>query len=109
MSASIRETVDLGRYPIDRLDSDEGRALVELMQAALTENGACELPGFRTPDAINDAVTLARANRDDAFRMDQEHDIEFTDAEPTALAEHDIHRYRVRTAKGGTAYLSQGR
>ena len=57
MSASIRETVDFARCPIDLLDSDEGRALVEQMQAALTENGACELPGFLTPDAIDDAVT----------------------------------------------------
>lgn len=104
MTPAIDETVDLSRYPIDRLDSDSGRALLARVRGALAENGACELPGFLTAAAIQVAIDLAGANRGTAFRMEQEHDIEFTDADPATLPTNDIHRHRVRTAKGGIAY-----
>lgn len=96
--------IDLIRYPIDRLDTGIGATLIATAREALAENGACELPGFLTTSAVDEAVVLAEAKRHQAFRMEQEHDIEFSDHDPATLAPTDIHSSRVRTAKGGIAY-----
>jgi hypothetical protein len=44
-------SVDLARYPITRLASAEGRALLARCHEALAATGACELPGFLTAEA----------------------------------------------------------
>jgi hypothetical protein len=44
-------SVDLARYPIERLAAPEGRALVAGCRAQLAATGACELEGFLTPEA----------------------------------------------------------
>lgn len=49
--------IDLDRYPMHPLDSDSGQRLVAHCRAQLAIDGACELPGFLTPDATQ---TMAR-------------------------------------------------
>jgi hypothetical protein len=44
--------VDLGRYPLDRLDSAEGRDMAGRIRAELAERGGCRLPGFLTPEGL---------------------------------------------------------
>jgi hypothetical protein len=51
------DLVDRARYPVDALDDDTGRALVEGCRAQLAADGACELPGFL---AAESAALLAR-------------------------------------------------
>lgn len=49
--------IDRERYPIDRLESPEGRALVATAREQLARDGACELPGFLRPEAT---LSMAR-------------------------------------------------
>lgn len=55
------ELIDGERYPIDRLDSPEGRALVERCRSQLRDAGACELPGFVRPDVVSELSAEASA------------------------------------------------
>ncbi len=51
MVQTAADLVDLGRYPIDRLDSEPGLALVRDCRAQLAASNSCVLQGF-----INDGV-----------------------------------------------------
>jgi hypothetical protein len=51
-TAAAAELVDRDRYPIAELDEPAGRAFVERCRVQLADVGACELPGFLTPDAV---------------------------------------------------------
>ncbi len=100
---SLGQIVDLDRYPIDRLDSSGGEALVAEARAALGELGACDLRGFLRPEAIAAAVEGALAVRDKAYRTEQTHDVEFSGLAADSLAEDDPRRTRIRSGKEGTA------
>jgi hypothetical protein len=99
----LTEVVNLDRYPIHALDSDVGKALVEHARTALRAVGACDLPGFLRPAAIDAAVASALAVRDRAYRTEQTHDIEFSGLAPESLAGDDPRRTRIRSGKEGTA------
>jgi len=101
---TLSELVDLDRYPIHDLDAGPGAAVVERARAALREIGACDLPGFLRAEAVAEAVADALAVRGDAYRTEQDHDIEFSGLATGSLAEDDPRRTRVRSAKEGTAY-----
>ncbi|MEQ8369635.1 MAG: hypothetical protein RIE31_09010 [Alphaproteobacteria bacterium] len=47
-----RDLIDIERYPIDRLDSVEGQALVAACRADLKARALCRLPGFIRPAAL---------------------------------------------------------
>jgi len=49
---AVTDDVDLARYPIERLDAPDGRALVARCRASLAADGACELEGFLHPEAV---------------------------------------------------------
>jgi hypothetical protein len=95
--------VDLGRYPVDRIDSAEGEALVESAREALHAVGACDLPGFLLPEAVSAAVASALSVRSKAYRTEQTHDIEFSGLAADSLAADDPRRTRIRSGKEGTA------
>ncbi len=57
--------IDQGRYPVTRLDSAEGSALVARARAQLAADGACELPAFLRADAL---VRMQREAREIAPR-----------------------------------------
>jgi hypothetical protein len=48
----MREILDLERYPVDRLGTSAGDALVASCQAELAAEGMFNLPGFVRPDVI---------------------------------------------------------
>jgi hypothetical protein len=102
-SPPLEQIVDLGRYPIDRLGDPAGCALVARARAGLREAGACDLPGFLLPAAIDAAVESALSVRGRAFRTEQTHDVEFSGLPAESLPEGDPRRTRIRSAKSGTA------
>ena len=53
--------VDLERYPLDRLDSPAGMALVESVRAQMARDSGAHLPGFLRPSGL--AACLAEAER----------------------------------------------
>ena len=57
--ATALELVDLERYPLNDLDSEQGRALVVEMREALERTGAASLPGFLRADALAEMVAEA--------------------------------------------------
>ena len=59
--ASATDLIDVERYPIDRLDSPDGRALVERCRRQLREAGACELPGFLRREVVTELAAEATA------------------------------------------------
>ncbi len=64
--------VDLVRYPVDRLDTAEGRAMVGALRQSLADTGLAQLPGFVKPEIIermtHDALTLrADAHLEDVW------------------------------------------
>lgn len=69
----LAEVVDLDRYPIHRLDSGRGEALVAFCRAALAFEGACQLPGFLRPEAVRSLVAEAGRARGRAHRTDDVH------------------------------------
>lgn len=54
-----RELIDVERYPVDRLEEPDGRALVEECRRQLAATGAAELPGFLRPDVVADLAREA--------------------------------------------------
>jgi len=59
--ADIGELVDLDTYPLDNLDSGQGRMLVTSIQASLEADGAASLPNFLRPWALEMMVAEAEA------------------------------------------------
>ena len=66
----IEKIVNLERYPLDRLDSDDGRAFVDACHAQLDASGACLLPDFIQPAALEQALTEADAVVGQGFQVD---------------------------------------
>ncbi len=60
--SQLNRFVDLDRYPIHRLEHDEGRSLVSKCRQEIAGNSFCALPGFILPEALallsREAVSL---------------------------------------------------
>lgn len=97
------DAVDLDTYPIHDLDSDRGHTLVHACRAELTANGACNLPGFITPAAVEAMVALADQLSSKAWTSNRPHTIYFEPVDPTVPAEHP-RAHEVRSVKHGIAY-----
>ncbi|MGI9317764.1 MAG: hypothetical protein ACR2QW_10555 [bacterium] len=50
---NLKDFIDLGRYPIHRLDSADGRALLDQCHAMMESESMCALPGFLLPEATS--------------------------------------------------------
>jgi hypothetical protein len=106
-ASSSRETqgmhgVDLDRYPIDRLDSPEGQALVARCQADMAARGVSQLPGFLTPLAVEEILVTARQLSPQGWASESTHNVYFT---PLAEASpHSAASQPERSAKRAIAY-----
>lgn len=60
-ATELASLVDLERYPVLDLGSDRARASIGGWRAELKATGACELPGFITPDGVAALVADAEA------------------------------------------------
>lgn len=97
------DVVDLDEYPIDRLDSPEGRAFLDRSRAELAEHGVCTLAGFIRPDAVATMVSLAESLAPRAWASDQSHTVYFETPDET-VDPKDPRAWQVRSAKHGIAY-----
>jgi len=52
----MHNIIDLERYPLDKLQSDAGRALIAACQAELERDGMFNLPGFLRTPVINQVL-----------------------------------------------------
>jgi len=95
--------LDLARYPIDDLDSLEGRDLVERCRADLAASGACQLDGFITPDAIETLAVEARQLAPLAFYQDDTHNVYFEDIDES-LPDDDPRRILQHSSSAAVAY-----
>jgi hypothetical protein len=98
-----RELVDTGRYPIDQLDSDAGRALVERCRADLAASGACQLEGFLRDTAVERLVGEARGLSDQGFANEAIHNVYFEDVDQS-LPGDDPRRIMQRASQSTIAY-----
>ncbi|MFF4764600.1 hypothetical protein [Streptomyces sp. NPDC001292] len=92
---ALADVIDLDRYPIDRLDSPKARALLAFCRASLAFEGACQLPGFVRPAAVDRLVEEALAKQGLAHRTDDTHNVYFepvpengTSDDPATVLEH---------------------
>ncbi|MFF2501822.1 hypothetical protein ACFVTY_00285 [Streptomyces sp. NPDC058067] len=97
------QVIDLDRYPIDRPDSPKGKALVEFCRASLAFEGACQLPGFIRPAAVERLVAEAVARRDQAYRTDAKHNVYF-EAVPETSAPDDPQSMLQHSSKSAIAW-----
>ena len=100
---AIADIVDLGRYPIAHLAAARARRLVEDCRRELAARGACQLPGFMRPEAVQAVVDEAGALGHLAHRTEAAHNVYFTETAP-GLAAGDPRRWQVHSAKGAIGW-----
>ena len=92
-SAPIDSLLDLNSFPLHRLDTPEGHALVQRCREELATGGMFNLPGFVREDALAAAVAELRPRLENgAFRHARRHDIYFGAPQPDLPADHGARR-----------------
>jgi hypothetical protein len=85
----MREILDLDRYPVDRLGTEAGDALVATCQAELAAAGMFNLPGFVRPDIIGLAAHQLTPLIDSvAFTHRRSHNVYFRREVPGLAPDH---------------------
>jgi hypothetical protein len=85
----MREILDLDRYPVDRLGTEAGDALVAACQAELATAGMFNLPGFVRPDIIALAADQVTPLIDSvAFTHRRSHNVYFRREVPGLSPDH---------------------
>ncbi|MGW4335863.1 HalD/BesD family halogenase [Rhodococcus koreensis] len=95
---NVSEFIDLNRYPIHRLETPEGRGLLEKCQQELRTRGACQLHGFLRPYAVERLVAEALGKADSAYRTDDTHNVYF-ETIPDSVADDDPRGMRQHSSK----------
>jgi hypothetical protein len=98
-----RDLIDTDRYPIDELDSDGGRALIDRCRRELAASGACQLEGFLSGSAVERLTHEALALGHLGVRKEGTHNVYFEDVDP-ALPEDDARRIMQRSSQSTVAY-----
>jgi hypothetical protein len=94
----VNQIIDLDRYPIDQLESDAGRDLIEICHNNLTRQAIALLPGFIRPSAIFEMAEEAQGLLNQAHRYDQPR---------AAFYEHPNHHHRARDDDGWSTLRSK--
>jgi len=85
----MQDILDLDRYPLDRLDSQQGQALVARCKADLAREGMFNLEGLLRPAAITRAVAEVKPQMDAAsFTHRRSHNIYFKKDIPGLAPDH---------------------
>ncbi len=85
----MKGVVDLGQFPLDRLDSTEGQALVARCKDALARDGMFNLEGLVLPDAVMRAVAeVTPVLESSAFTHARRHNIYFRKDVPGLAPDH---------------------
>jgi len=99
----LAEIVDLDRYPIDRLESEHRRRLVESCREALGREGAVKLVGFIRPEAVERLVADASEIAPRGYPNDAAHNAYFDDEKDETLPDDHPRRILVRSAQKAVA------
>ncbi|MFT5112095.1 MAG: hypothetical protein ACI8P9_001418 [Parasphingorhabdus sp.] len=87
----MHQIIDLKRYPLDQLNSPEGRKLVSRCRDDLTHTGMFNLVGLMLPDAIDKLVTQTTPLFEtQAFTHSRMHNIYFLPSVPGLAADHPV-------------------
>jgi alkylated DNA repair dioxygenase AlkB len=97
-SWQLAEVVDLDRYPIDRPDSDEYRALVAEARRELADDGAFVLDGFVRSEAIGRIVPAVDAIEEHAFHATKNHNVYLRADDPALSPDHPRNAKQVTTS-----------
>lgn len=85
----MKQLLDLEKYPLDRLDDEAGRGLVDACIADLDRDGMFTLSGFLRADVIADMLPqLRRRFARESFTHAREHNIYFHDDIDDISPEH---------------------
>lgn len=104
---ALAEVIDLARYPIDEVDNPRRQALIDYCRAALAFEGACQLPGFLRPDAVDLLVAEALDKRDRSHRTDDTHNVYFekvTESLPSDGDANDVASVLEHSSKNAIAW-----
>jgi hypothetical protein len=83
------EVIDLNRYPLDRIDSPDGQALVKRCRDDLERDGMFNLDGLLLPEAIKKVVAeVTPLFESDAFTHRRKHNIYFLPKVPGLAPDH---------------------
>lgn len=80
--------IDLERYPLDRLDSIEGQALVETYRNAFAETGVCLVKGFLTGPSLEAMITEAGSVAGQAYYCGKQHTVYLSPADNSEAPGH---------------------
>ncbi len=70
MDSTLRQLLDVARYPLDEPDSDRMRTLIAECGADLEEGALCLLPGFVRPDVVQRMAAEVELLLGEAYRFD---------------------------------------
>jgi hypothetical protein len=100
---SPRDLIDIDRYPIDDLDSDRGRAVIDRCRRDLAASGACQLEGFLSDDAVTQLTREALALGHLGVKKEGTHNVYFEELDPE-LPDDDARRIMQRSSQSTVAY-----
>lgn len=96
-SASLEGLIDLSRYPINQLDSDAGKALVEQCRQQLNEDGCVVLKNFVPQEALEVLERETERLSPDAHYNQTETNPYNNAGDETRPASHPLNRFDDRT------------
>ena len=81
--------IDLDRYPLDQPDSAAWQAMVTAAKASLARDGLFNLPGFLTPEALDETLAHVRPRlASESFHHSRWHNIYFKDSVDGLAPDH---------------------
>lgn len=95
--------IDLARYPIEDLTSDEGAEFARSSRRQFEETGLCMLPGFVRPEALESLAEEANGVADKAYYCRSTHN-PYLQLDDQALPEGHAKRRQEHTYVGSVAY-----
>lgn len=99
----MSDMIDLERFPIDRLETDEGQAFLASCKTKLVKDGAVVLDGFMKQHAVEEVISNVEPSMKDAFYCSNEHNVYLIDDDASFSHEHPRNR-KVFSDKGIVAY-----
>ncbi len=94
----LRDSVDLGRYPIDHPEGDRCRELVQHARRELADDGVCVLEGFLLPDAVRRIVARIDPLDHLAFHAVKRHNVYLMNDDPDFADDHPRNAKQVTTS-----------
>ena len=80
--------VDMSRYPVTDLDSEQGRTLINNCRRALNMDSACVLEQFILPAAVASALSELKPRLGEAYYCEKTHNPYLTEDDPAYSASH---------------------